>query len=655
MSQNKRQYLRISTVLPVEFCIVDDAGNKITPYFQGFTNNIGKGGMCLVVNDLWWGFADRIQESTRLFMNIGLELNRKTFNVPGKVAWKEVKLGQRFNQYVLGIEFDKKYKVESKQMLNFAIANKAIPWAVGALLVIFIAVTAGAHLREKMAIENSRAMLKKYKQVIEESSLLKNRIKKEKEEIENLLLRQKNLQKEIIQKDADLSTLYSQYESIIKKGQVKEKKQEELKAKITVLEEKIKALKEKQKTIKTTIDEQKKDNDNIIFIATKKQSEQAFVTSQIINGMYRWIKNRQNLKTGLVLSYEGSSHLKNIAYTYDQSLAAIVFMVFGDDGRAEKILSFYLNKLREEKNIYNAYYTNGQSAEYKIHSGVNAWLGIAALQYTERTKTKKFLPIINHVEKTLYKMMDKEGGIKGGPQDSWYSTEHNLDAYAFFRLLNKIIRKDDSFKKIKNWISKYAYTENQVPINRGKGDSTIATDTYAWSITALGPKTLKEMEMDPDLILKFAANNCKVKTMFEYDQQKIPVEGFDFAKSRNAARGGVISCEWTAQMILAYQIMANFYQDKNKEKYKKYADEALFYAIELQKMIITSPSFAGKADPALPYASAANIDTGHGWRTPAGDKVGSLSATAYFLIAYRGYNPLQANELEITLKDIYKQ
>ena len=70
-------------------------------------------------------------------------------------------------------------------------------------------------------------------------------------------------------------------------------------------------------------------------------------------------------------------------------------------------------------------------------------------------------------------------------------------------------------------------------------------------------------------------------------------------------------------------------------------------------MIITSPSRAGKQDPSLPYASSAFIDTGHGWRTPKGSRTGSLASTAYFLLAYYGYNPLKAEYLSVSLKSLY--
>jgi hypothetical protein len=374
--------------------------------------------------------------------------------------------------------------------------------------------------------------------------------------------------------------------------------------------------------------------------------------------MYQWVVTRQDLSTGLVLSYEGDEDLARVAFSYDQALASIVYTLFGDFDKAQAILDFYHKQVSNDTPIYNAYYTNGGVFEYTRHSGVNAWVGLAALYYVKMTDQTHYLDIAKSVASFLEEMMDEEGGIRGGPQIQWYSTEHNLDSYAFFKVFDQLTPNSsyqESYKKIQQWIDRYSYTDKGPPISRGKGDSTIATDTYSWSITALGPKELLSLKMDPEEIIEFAIKNCEVTTTFSYKDRMKDVVGFDFAKSKNIARGGVISCEWTAQMILAFQILADYYTQRDDEKAAFYFERAQYYFEQLQKMVINSPSPVGKALPTLPYASQSLIDTGHGWRTPHGDRVGSLASTAYFLISYFGFNPLQIDHLKVSLKDVYEK
>jgi hypothetical protein len=192
------------------------------------------------------------------------------------------------------------------------------------------------------------------------------------------------------------------------------------------------------------------------------------------------------------------------------------------------------------------------------------------------------------------------------------------------------------------WIKDNTYSAKEGRMNRGKGDSTIATDTLAWAIAAIGPATLTKEGMDPDAIIKFAEEHCLVSTSFvRPDGETINIKGFDFAKSRNVARSGVVSTEWTAQMVISYKIMADFYcQIGDKARADEYAGKAEYYLGELDKMIISSPSPSGQGAGCLPYASQPNVDTGHGWRTPDGVQTGSVSGTSYTIFAKKGYNPL---------------
>ena len=89
--------------------------------------------------------------------------------------------------------------------------------------------------------------------------------------------------------------------------------------------------------------------------------------------------------------------------------------------------------------------------------------------------------------------------------------------------------------------------------------------------------------MNPERILEFAVDNCEVSTTFRRKEGQVPVKGFDFAKYKNCARGGIISCEWTAQMILSFEIMADYYKRNDPDKSGAYLDKSLFYSNELQK------------------------------------------------------------------------
>ena len=146
--------------------------------------------------------------------------------------------------------------------------------------------------------------------------------------------------------------------------------------------------------------------------------------------------------------------------------------------------------------------------------------------------------------------------------------------------------------------------------------------------------------------MEFAEKHCEVSVRAHLSHKApVSLRGFDFAKTQNVGRGGVISTEWTAQMIVSYQVLARYFEKLgDAEKAASYLQKANLYLNELQKLIITSPSRTGQGRGCLPYASADNVDTGHGWRTPQGASTGSVAATAYGLFAWKQYNPFELRE-----------
>ncbi len=351
------------------------------------------------------------------------------------------------------------------------------------------------------------------------------------------------------------------------------------------------------------------------------------------------------------MSFEGDSQIANWAFTYDQALVAIAYTDFSDFARARKILDFFAKRAKRiDGRFLNAYYvSDGRPAEYVVHTGPNLWLGIAIAQYTKKSNDVQFLNLAKEIASLTLNLQDKDGGIVAGPNLTWYSTEHNLDAYAFFYLLYRITAEQKyqaAAEKILNWLAAHTYNKQDVSIRRGKGDATIATDTYAWSIVAVGPEKLEASGMNPDGILEFAEQRCSVEVQYQRPEgQAVKIKGFDFASQRHKARGGVVSSEWTAQMVLAFKIMADFYYKKNMiAKARTYDGKADEYLSGLANMIISSPSPSGKGAICLPYATQDSVDTGHGWVTPKGKTSGSLSGTVYTIFAYYHYNPLDLKE-----------
>lgn len=673
--EERRKYRRLDTILPVEFQILDKGFNPISGWHQGFSQDVSKSGLCLTINDLSKEESLNLEpQSSNLLLQIHSPVSDRCFLAFANVIWIKKIKELPFVQLAVGVNFTKIDSKEISKFINY-VRFKKILWHTLQFLVIGILLSLVLLVSKNLKLNAYNAsLLEKYSFLLHKDFQLREDYKvllETKEEIDKVLNDNK-IEMEILKasmskiedaKNKEITELEKKLEDAKKtiveseKDAIRikdlKKQLEDLKnikdKDIDYFQKEILALREKEKMLTDKLRETIAKESEIKAGASMIKEEEIVLGQKLKEQLYNWLRNHQVQKTGLVVSFEGDHNLRDASFVYDQALSIITFTLFGDNNKAKKCLDFFLRRARRLDNdgFYNAYYSNnGDVAEYIAHAGPNLWLGIAILQYTNKTKDYTYIPLARGISGWIKSLQDKEGGIIGGKDISWYSTEHNLDGFAFFNMFYELTKEKeyaDTANLILDWLNKYAYGNEPPLVNRGKGDSTIATDTYAWSIAALGPKLLKELNMDPDEILEFAIENCLVTTDFiDRFGKVISVDGFDFAKQQHVARGGIVSCEWTAQMVLSFEIMSDYYSDKGDlKKATHYRNLALKYLNELNKMVISSLSSFGQGNWCLPYASQENVDTGHGWRTPKGNRTGSVAATAYTIFAISEFNPLR--------------
>ncbi|MDP3732431.1 MAG: PilZ domain-containing protein [Candidatus Omnitrophota bacterium] len=647
LGAERRQYIRLDSVFPVQFRILSLEGEKaLSDWLQGFTNNISKGGICLAVNNLKPELAKLIKDrQVKLSLDIQMPLAASPVPASARVAWVKDITGQP-NKYLIGLSYEEIVASANSRIIRYAMAKRLfVPLATTIIVILGLGFVIGSYINVRL-IKSNKTLVEQLVKIIQESSVAKQTVKAINKEREDLQLKMQALQLRIRATEEEKAALQERMrleEKVKLEESEAEKKINDFNAIIQKLIQEKAALQEQLIAV------QHKENavtEEFLRLDKKK----ATLEKANLDKMYRWLVIHQNPRTGLVISFEGDNNIADWAFTYDQSLVAQAYTNFSDFERARKILDFFYKKAEKANGLfYNAYYANdGGPAEAVVHSGPNIWLGIAILQYTKKSQDFNYLGLAEKIAAGIINLQnqDSDGGIRGGPNAEWYATEHNLDAYAFFNMLYKVTAKKkylEARDKVLKWLVRHTYDKAGLPIKRGKGDSTIATDTYAWSIAAIGPEKLQELGMSPDMILEFAEKNCSVEVSYERPEGRtVKIKGFDFAPQRHVARGGVVSSEWTAQMVMSFKIMADFYYKKDMlARARTYELKAEEYLQGLSNMIISSPSPSGQGESCLPYATHDFVDTGHGWITPKGKSTGSLAGTTYTLFAYYSYNPLE--------------
>lgn len=649
----KRAYVRLDSIFLVEFQLIDNKTRlPLSGWLEGLSADIGGGGMGLHIPKLDIHAIDLLNKPQKPEVSLKIHVPFFAEEIPAiaSISWFKQETNDKLGRYSLGLKYEKISAQGNERIMRASRTKMLIPLAAAAVIVLLILVLGvNVYHGYQLKIENHRLLAEAIsisKDINEGSEKLES-IRKEKLILENQaqelsakinsISEELNINKKSLEEALNKAAAENKEASLMRQAQIKD------------IQEEIAGLQNQKNAFSCRLSELNSIEQAQALKVEGILKKEAQLKKSVFDKMYLWLKNHQNPRTGLIASFEGDSELKDFAFTYDEALSAICFTYFKDYPLAEKILDFYSARQEKSKGFYNGYYVSvDEPAEYVIHSGPSIWIGLAALQYAQATGSNKYLPLAKNIAAWLMKLQDEDEakGLRGGPKISWFSTEHNLDGFAFFSMLYEITQDNayrDRASQLLVWLKEHVYDKPDVPVRRGKGDSSIATDTYAWSIAALGAKRLKSIGMEPEAIIKFAEDNCSVAVNYSSPAGiKMWIRGFDFTKPFNIARGAVISTEWTAQMVIAYKMLSSYFlANGDAVKAELYRQKADDYLAQLSKMVVVSPSPAGLGGLCLPYASDEFINTGHGWYTPKGKSTGSVAATVYAIFAYYGFNPLE--------------
>lgn len=122
-SDNRRKYLRLDTVFPIEFQVVGkERREPLSEMKEGFTRNIGKGGMGIFAKTLKehdkeiFNFVPR---ETKLRLIINIPLDNEPIESFATVEWVERQPGPILDTYFFGVSYDFINEIEYERIVNY--------------------------------------------------------------------------------------------------------------------------------------------------------------------------------------------------------------------------------------------------------------------------------------------------------------------------------------------------------------------------------------------------------------------------------------------------------------------------------------------------------------------------------------------------------
>ncbi len=386
----------------------------------------------------------------------------------------------------------------------------------------------------------------------------------------------------------------------------------------------------------------------------------AEASKQITNGL---AETQKASPLGLVASFTTDGNLVHQAFTYDQALSGILFLKQNQMPSAKKILDFYNSQWKDTAfyTVYNSQAVDGPKVEDAKTLGATAWIGLFSLHYYKMTGDASALELATKIGKWAAQSVPHyDGGLAmgdglSGIWSSIFSTENNLSYYGLAHGLSKLAASDadkalfESEKVgVENWLKIWGYDAGEGVFERGRGDENNSFDTNSWAILVLGPEklsTLFGIDMDPantisSNLVKTTEDLFTVQDDGSFEGDILTAKGFDFSDNFNAqqlSRPGMKWVEGTNHMVVAYQMLANYWTSKNNsiaDYYKKRAD--YFLSRNADNAVRLNGTLSYHYTDSIPRTQIFyDINT---WRTPNGPGIGS---TAWVYLALNKINPFE--------------
>jgi hypothetical protein len=138
------------------------------------------------------------------------------------------------------------------------------------------------------------------------------------------------------------------------------------------------------------------------------------------------------------------ARLLNWSWTYDSAMTAAAFAAAGDTSEAQQLIDQLSALQHTDGSIEIAFNVSTGEAESTFRSGTIAAVGLAGSLFDQYARSSRYLAMQERTAAYLLTLQGSNGLVRGGPDVSWYSTQHNLLAYAFLvRLGNEALAGGD--------------------------------------------------------------------------------------------------------------------------------------------------------------------------------------------------------------------
>jgi microcompartment protein CcmK/EutM len=144
------------------------------------------------------------------------------------------------------------------------------------------------------------------------------------------------------------------------------------------------------------------------------------------------------------------ARLLNVSSTYDSALAASAFIATGSRAQAEQLLDQLAALQRTDGSIEYGFNTYTGAGSGTFRTGAVAWVALSAAYYKKTYSSTRYDDMADRAFGWLLEHQVAAGGgpaaglLRGGPDVSWISTQHNMLAWFAFSQMAPLMPKNSA-------------------------------------------------------------------------------------------------------------------------------------------------------------------------------------------------------------------
>ncbi|MCX5665973.1 MAG: PilZ domain-containing protein, partial [Candidatus Omnitrophica bacterium] len=170
-SAERRKYIRLNSVFPVEIYLRNIPEDGKSRVIQAFTRDISLGGLCLLVNNPDSSLVSIVHDGSTFDITINMPVSHRPIEASVQAVWHDIRDSVRHKQLLIGVFYNKIDANDRKRIFSVARRMKWLPRAAGLSIILLVSLLAGSLYQKAELTRANREFIERFHNIQKTSDM----------------------------------------------------------------------------------------------------------------------------------------------------------------------------------------------------------------------------------------------------------------------------------------------------------------------------------------------------------------------------------------------------------------------------------------------------------------------------------------------------